>query len=206
MRKIALTILLFSLVVPASSVSAALITYSYEGKSWDQMIINNFDSFFIDPYLESTQRLTTGSVTVDSSLLDNGIIDSEIFFRGNAYDGKNVGLENFQFFDGVTTWNPGDVIGEWIFSLKTDGYGDVTDWYVRLSTGPVVDLDLSSGTTDWSNRTGDWIWTVDDLDIYSFAPGTWTKVSEPGALVLLSLGLATLMFLTRRRSNRADYY
>lgn len=199
MRNIFRGMLFVAMLLPASSAWSALITYEYWGERWDEIrIFDNFDDPTLFDYLNASQRFSTGSITIDSSLFPGGSIANTRVRWGEGGPGpiENPALISFSFFDGVIQYTPFSTVA-WNLDFSTDFAGDIFAWEINLLTGPgPLDLSLSS-------MTGDYIDGVLPFTVRSSRPGTWTQVSEPGTLALMGFGVVGLAFLMRRRSGRA---
>jgi len=196
---------------------AAFVTFEYTGAAYDTVIDGTGDPTFVNnPWLTRTQDFVSGWLTIDTDKVPGGLANASVYAYPFDFSGSEpcttpgcsgTAIHDFGFFDGVTATSVLDPFYEWNaymeFDISFDAYGNFASWAIVLSGDPAM-LSLSNrGDVRTQSTCGEQMETGDSyLCASSSAAGTWKKVPEPGAWVLLAAGLAA-SWVVRKRTTGA---
>jgi hypothetical protein len=193
------SLLLCLLAAPAAN--AALVTYEYQGSPYTTVVQHeDSDGYWNNRWRNATQDFVTGSLTFDTDRLNlrNASYEGEWFYPEDCEDCVSP-LVAWQFFDGVTENSSASAgyffLGGYI-RFTTDAEGNFLTWGFKFFGDP----ESLSVANRGDFRTDPMC--PDDQTGYlcarSSEAGTWRKVPEPAAWMLLGIGLIAIRLLSVR--------
>jgi hypothetical protein len=161
--------------------------YTYTG--------NDFTSFTI-PSTYTGSDFVSGTFTLTAPLPDNLALST-----------NDISPVAFSFTDGNQTFTSGAPPADVTFDVATDGSGNITEWFISLSTGsPGVD-DTITTSNEPGNVIDEGIMNSgNNAGAISNDAGTFTSnnsaVPEPASFMLVGAGLVALGTVRLRLQRR----